>query len=42
MPLFSLLQYNAKAKLFCQKSLILVTVGVFMWENFHPGHQGNQ
>ena len=35
-------RYDAKAKLFCQKSFVPVTrAGVFMiiWENFHPGYR---
>ena len=33
-------RYNAKAKLFCQKSFVPVTrAGVFIWENFHPGYR---
>ena len=33
-------RYDAKAKLFCQKSFAPVTrAGVFIWENFHPGYR---
>ena len=33
-------RYDSKAKLFCQKSFVPVTrVGVFIWENFHPGYR---
>ena len=33
-------RYVAKAKLFCQKSFVLVIrVGVFIWVNFHPGYR---
>ena len=33
-------RYDAKAKLFCQKSFVPVTrAGVFIWENFHPGYR---
>ena len=33
-------RYGAKVKLFCQKSLVLVTRAVvFIWENFHPGYR---
>ena len=33
-------RYDAKTKLFCQKSLSPVTrAGVFIWENFHPGYR---
>ena len=33
-------RYDAKAKLFCQKSFVPVTrAGAFIWENFHPGYR---
>ena len=33
-------RYDSKAKLFCQKSFVPVArVGVFIWENFHPGYR---
>ena len=33
-------RYDAKAKLFRQKSFVPVTrAGVFIWENFHPGYR---
>ena len=33
-------RYDAKAKLFCQKSFVPVTrAGVFIWENFHSGYR---
>ena len=34
-------RYDSKAKLFCQKSFVPVTLaGVFIWEKFHPGYRG--
>ena len=33
-------RYDSKAKLFCQKSFVpVVRIGVFIWENFHPGYR---